>query len=223
MGTLVTLIDIACGRPIPAEDTGRSRRLQLVVFSLLGSLAFAAAWGLAAGSSSAGLAIANLYKVPMVVLLSCAFAAPAGLLAWRLSGTRLRGSDLALGFTGGVFGGTLVLAVFAPLVALYYHSSAWAGPVLGIGSVGLALLTGTIMFVRGVVRRLEPGTPKRTVLLPVAVTLGMQLLTLVQLAALASPIFPERTIFGGGIDHLAQSSHMTIPAKSPATPAAAQE
>ena len=206
MGTLVTLLDIACGRPIPVEDSGRSRRMQLVVFALLASLVFAAVWGLAAGSRSAGLALANVYKVPMVVLLSCAFAAPAGLLAWRLSGARVRGSDLALGFTGGVFGGTLVLAVLAPLVALYYHSSAWAGPLLGIGSIGLALLTGTIMFVRGVVRRLPPETKTRTVLLPVAVTLAMQLLTLVQLAALASPIFPERTVFGGGIDHLAQSS-----------------
>jgi hypothetical protein len=209
MGTLVTLIDIACGRPIPVEDDGRSRRLQLVVFALLSSLVFAAAWGLAAGSRSTGLAVANLYKVPMVVLMSCAFAAPAGLLAWRLSGTRVRGSDLALGFAGGVFGGTLVLAVLAPLVALYYHSSAWAGPVLGIGSAVLALITGTIMFVRGVIRRLEPGTKKRTVFLPVAVTLGMQLLTLVQLSALASPIFPERTPFSGGIDHLAQSAHVS--------------
>jgi hypothetical protein len=206
MGTLVTLIDIACGRPIPAADDGRSRRLQLVVFALLASLVFAAAWGMAAGSRSAGLAVANLYKVPMVVLLSCAFAAPAGLLAWRLSGTRVRGSDLALGFSGGVFGGTLVLAVLAPLVALYYHSSAWAGPVLGIGSAGLALLAGTVMFVRGVVRRLEPGTKKRTVFLPVAVTLAMQLLTLLQLASLASPIFPERTAFSGGIDHIATST-----------------
>ena len=206
MGTLVTLIDIACGRPIPAADDGRSRRLQLVVFALLASLVFAAAWGMAAGSRSAALAVANLYKVPMVVLLSCAFAAPAGLLAWRLSGTRVRGSDLALGFAGGVFGGTLVLAVLAPLVALYYHSSAWAGPVLGIGSAGLALLAGTVMFVRGVMRRLEPGTRKRTVLLPVAVTLAMQLLTLVQLASLASPIFPERTAFSGGIDHIATSA-----------------
>jgi hypothetical protein len=209
MGTLVTLIDIACGRPIPAEDSGRSRRLQLVVFALLASLVFAAVWGLAAGSRSAGLAAANLYKVPMVVLLSCAFAAPAGLLAWRLSGTAVRGSDLALGFAGSVFGGTLVLAVLAPLVALYYHSSAWAGPVLGIGSAAIALFTGTIMFVRGVVRRLEPGTKKRTVFLPVAVTLAMQLLTLLQLAALASPIFPERTAFSGGIDHIAQSSHVS--------------
>jgi hypothetical protein len=202
MGTLVTLIDIACGRAIPPEDDGRSRRLQLVVFALLASLVFAATWGLAAGSRSAGLAIANLYKVPMVVLLSCAFAAPAGLLAWRISGTRVRGSDLALGFAGGVFGGTLVLAVLAPLVALYYHSSAWAGPLLGIGSAGLALLTGTVMFVRGVVRRLAPGTKKRTVLFPVAVTVAMQLLT-----ALASPVFPERTVLSGGIDHIAPSAH----------------
>ena len=205
MGTLVTLIDIACGRPIPVEDSGKSRRLQLVLFALLSSLVFAAVWGLAAGSRSAGLAVSNLYKVPMVVLMSCAFAAPAGLLAWRLSGTRLRGSDLALGFAGGVFGGTLVLAVLAPLLALYYHSSAWAGPVLGIGSAGLALLTGSVMFVRGVVRRLEPGTRKRTVLLPVAVTLGMQLLTLLQLSSLASPIFPERSVLSGGIDHIAAS------------------
>ena len=211
MGTLVTLIDIACGRPIPAEDDGRSRRLQLVVFALLSSLVFAAAWGLAAGSQSAGLAVANLYKVPMVVLLSCAFAAPAGLLAWRLSGSRVRGSDLALGFAGGIFGGTLVLAVLAPLVALYYHSSAWAGPVLGLGSAGLALLAGTTMFVSGVVRRLAPGTKKRTIFLPVAVTLAMQLLTLLQLASLASPIFPERTAFSGGIDHIAVS---VVPAHS---------
>ena len=70
MGTLVTLIDIACGRAIPPEDSGPSRRRELVVFALLASLVFAGAWGLAAGSRSTGLALANLYKVPMVVLMS---------------------------------------------------------------------------------------------------------------------------------------------------------
>ena len=85
--------------------------------------------------------------------------------------------------------------------------------MLGVGVLllvvaGIVSLAGTVMFVRGVVRRLEPGTKTRSVLMPVAVTLGMQLLTLVQLASLASPIFPERTVFGGGIDHLAQSSHV---------------
>jgi len=219
MSTLVTLIDIACGRPIPVEDGGRSRRLQLVVFALLASLVFAAAWGVAVGSRSAGLALTNVYKVPAVVLLSCAFAAPAGLLAWRLSGARVRGSDLALGFAGGVFGGTLVLAVLAPLVALYYHSSAWAGPVLGIGSAALALVTGTVMFVRGVVRRLEPGTSRRGVVLPVAVTLGMQLLTLLQLAALSAPILPERTVFSGGIDRLGDVRAATAATAAPSVTA----
>lgn len=204
MTTLVTLLDIACGRPIPTQDSGPARRLQLVVFALLASMLFAAAWGLAAGSQTTALAVANLYKVPMVVLLSCAFAAPAGLLAWRLSGAPIRGSDLALGFSGGVFGGTLVLAVLAPLIALYYHSSAWAGPILGVGSAILALVTGTVMFIRGTMRRLPPGTSRLAVLLPIAITLGMQVLTLVQLAAIAAPIFPERTMFSGGIDRLAR-------------------
>jgi hypothetical protein len=202
MGTFVTILDIACGRPIPDQDSGRARRLQLVVAAFLASLVFAAAWGVAAGSGKTSLALANLYKVPMVVLLSSAFSAPAGLLAWRLSGSRVRGTDLALGFSGGVFGGTLVLAVLAPLVALYYHSSAWAGPVLGFGSAVLALVTGTIMFVRGTIRRVPEGASWASALLPVAVTLAMHVLTLVQLAAVAAPIFPERTPFSGGIDQM---------------------
>ncbi len=201
MGTLVTLLDIACGRPIPGADGGRARRIELMIVALLASLVFAAAWGAAAGSRSALLATANLYKVPMVVLLSCVFAAPAGLLAWRLCGAAIRGTDLALGFAGSVFGGTLVLAVLAPLVALYYHSSAWAGPMLGVGSAFLALGTGTIMFVRGVVRRLPAGGSVMAALIPAAVILAMQLATLLQLAAVVAPIFPERTPFSGGIDH----------------------
>jgi hypothetical protein len=159
------------------------------------------AWGAAAGSRNAILATANLYKVPMVVLLSCVFAAPAGLLAWRLSGAAMRGTDLALGFVGSVFGGTLVLAVLAPLVALYYHSSAWAGPMLGVGSAFVALATGTIMFFRGVHRRLPAGASKMAAFVPALVILGMQLATLLQLASVVAPIFPERTPFSGGIDH----------------------
>lgn len=201
MTTLVTLLDIACGRPIPGEGGGRARRIELLLVALLASLVFAAAWGAAAGSRDAVLATANLYKVPMVVLLSSLFAAPAGLLAWRLSGAAVRGTDLALGFVGGIFGGTLVLAVLAPLVALYYQSSAWAGPMLGVASAFLALGTGTIMFVRGLLRRLPPGASKLAALVPAFVILAMQLATLLQLASVVAPIFPERTPFSGGIDH----------------------
>jgi len=203
MGTLVTLLDIACGRPIPATDGGRARRLELIIVALLASLVFAAAWGAAAGSRNAVLATANLYKVPMVILLSSVFAAPAGLLAWRLSGAAMRGTDLALGFAGSVFGGTLILAVLAPLVALYYHSSAWAGPTLGVGSAFLALGVGTIMFVRGVVKRMPAGAGMHGALFPAFVIVAMQLATLLQLASVVSPIFPERTPFSGGIDHFA--------------------
>jgi hypothetical protein len=185
MTTFMTILDIACGRPIPREDAGPARRLQLVVLAFLASLVFAAAWGAAAGSQATGLA-------------------PAGLLAWRLSGAQVRGSDLALGFSGGVFGGTLVLAVLAPIVALYYHSSAWGGPMLGIGSALLALLTGTIMFVRGTIKRAPEGASKLATLIPILVTLAMQVLTLLQLAAIAAPIFPEHTPFSGGIDHFVQ-------------------
>ncbi len=170
MKTLVTLIDIACGRPIPVEDSGRARRLLLTLLAMLFALGFAALWGLAAGSQSTALAIANAYKVPMVILTSCLFAAPAGFLTWRLFNAPVRGSDLALSFVSSIFGGTLVLVVLAPLVALYYHSSAWAGPMLGIGSAALALLVGSVNFVRGVSRRLPEGTKRSSVMVPVMVT-----------------------------------------------------
>jgi hypothetical protein len=202
MATLLTLLDIACGRPLPQEDSGRARKLQLSVFALLASAAFAALWGAALGSHAAGMAIANLYKVPMVILLSCVFAAPAGILAWRLAGAPLRGTDLALGFSGGVFGGTVVLAALAPLVALYYHSSAWAGPVLGLGSAVLALATGAVVFVRSTTRRVEAGRSTLAAVVPALIVIAMQLATIVQLASIAAPIFPEQTPFSGGIDRI---------------------
>ena len=47
MTTLVTLLDIACGRPIPPSDSGPARRRELVIIAFIASLVFAAAWGLA--------------------------------------------------------------------------------------------------------------------------------------------------------------------------------
>ena len=100
-------------------------------------------------------------------LLSSAFAIPAGLLAWKLSQAKCRATDLLLGFSGGVFTGTLVLAVLGPVVALYYESSQWAGPVLAQIAIALSLLSGTIVFSRSVMSRLEKD--RRTVVLPIAV------------------------------------------------------
>lgn len=199
---LFTLLNVTCGQEVEEEGEGRARRVQLIVLAGLASLAAAALWGLAAGSTSVGLALGNVYKVPMVVLLSSLSAVPAGMLAWKLLGARYSGTDLLMSFATGVFGGTLVLGVLAPLVGIYYHTSAWAGPLLGMGSVFASLLVAALVFVRNVMRRVPDGTRRRVMAVPVAVFLVMQAATLVQFIAMASPILPEVTVFDGGIDHM---------------------
>jgi hypothetical protein len=201
MTDLVLLLNVACGQPLSGIAEGRARRLRLSASALMAALGLAALWGLAAGSCSASLALANLYKVPMVILLSTVSALPAGLLAWKLTRTGGDWTTILLNFVTGVFAGTLVLAALAPLVALYYHSSEWAGPLLGSATVFLALAAGSFVFLRNVGR--DPGGQGGRFLatVPSVVFLGMQLAALMQLIVLASPIFPERTIFSGGIDH----------------------
>src|SRR5690606_5481007 len=120
----------------------------------------------------------------------------------KLMGVKYRGTDLLMGFATGVFSGTLVLGVLSPLVAVYYHTSAWAGPMLGMGSVFAALLVATVVFARNVLRAVPVGPSRAAMLLPVAIFLAIQLATMVQLIALASPILPEVTVFDGGVDHM---------------------
>jgi hypothetical protein len=202
MNVISRLLDLASGKAVLPEDDGRAARLQLVITALLLSLVLALLWGVAVGVRVPHLMLANVWKVPLVVFLSSAFAIPAGLLTWKLSGAQCRASDLLLGFASGVFTGTLVLAVLGPIVALYYESSAWAGPVLAQIAIAVALLAGTVAFGRGVVARLQGN--RRTVLLALAVFKVVQIATLLQLIALVAPILPERTHLDRGIDGLAQ-------------------
>lgn len=202
--TLSLLLGFAAGQPLPEEDDGPARRFQLGLISWLAALAFAAVFGAAAGSSSLALALGNVVKVPVVVLLSSLCALPAGFLAWKLSGARIAASDLLLSFGSAVFAGTLVLAVTSPLVALYYHTSAWAGPALGIGSVFLSLIVASALFIKGASSRVDKKASRRTIAFPVVVLLFMQTATLLQLVAMASPILPEVTVFDGGIDRMVQ-------------------
>jgi hypothetical protein len=201
MNVIARLLDLACGRPLRPEDDGRSRRLQLVIAALLLSLFFALLWGVAVGVRSQHLMLDNTWKVPLVIFLSSAFAVPAGLLTWKLSEAKCRATDLLLGFSSGVFTGTMVLAVLGPVVALYYESSQWAGPVLAEIAITIALATGTVVFSRGVFKRIEGS--KRSVMLPIAVFKVVQIATLLQLIALVSPILPEHTHVDRGIDGLA--------------------
>ena len=202
MNTFSKLLDLATGRPLADEAHGRATRLWLVVSALLASLALAAVWGLAAGSTQAGLAFTNAYKVPGIVLLSALAALPAGLLTWKLAGGPGRATDLVTSFAGGVLAGTLVLAVSAPIVALFYGSSQVGGPLLGQGSAFLALTVGFLVFGRGVLGRAAGTRGARAV--PAVVLVVAQLACIVQLISLASPILPERTGWEHGIDRLTQ-------------------
>jgi hypothetical protein len=148
------------------------------------------------------LSLANLYKLPMIVLLTAMCAIPAGLVTWKLIAAKYRATDLTLSYTLGVFAATLVMAVLAPLVALYYHSSSWAGPALGLASAFLAIAVGAVIFMRNIFLRVPAEVARWTVVLPAVVLLAMQLASLVQLIAIASPILPEITVFDGGIDRI---------------------
>jgi len=173
----------------------------LTIGALFAGLVLSSIWGLAAGSTSASLALANAYKVPMVILLSALTALPAGLVALRMLNAPLSAHQLVSAFVSAIFGGTLVLATLAPLVAIYYHTSAKAGLPLALGSVFVALATASLLFGRAVFRQVAGQPRRRTSLFAVAVLVGLFLTALLQYVALASPIIGDAgTRFDGGFD-----------------------
>ncbi len=179
---------------------GRSERLLLATLGLVCAMVFAALWGLAASSASFSAACANAFKVPMLLVVSGAVALPVVLLFCRLVAPGVAaGVDLLVGYAVAVFGGTLVLAVLAPLVALYQHSSSFIGPRAALASVVLAVIAGCAIFVRALGRLVGSGG-RRGIYLPVAAMVLVQLAALAQLASVVSPVFPTRTAFGRGID-----------------------
>jgi hypothetical protein len=200
---LSLLMAFTCGRPLA---TTRAQQTALAILGLAAGLVLASFWGIAAGSSSAVLAMANAYKVPMVILLSAITALPAGLVALKLTNAKLSGTELASTFATSIFGGTLVLATLAPLVAIYYHTSSKAGVPLALGSVFVALATATLLFGRAVQRRVMANTGSETTgraasVLAVAVLVTIFVAALLQYVAVASPIIGDvGTRFDGGFD-----------------------
>jgi Na+/melibiose symporter-like transporter len=199
---LSQLMTLTCGGHL---SLSRAHETMLAVLAIGAALALSALWGIAAGSASATLAIANAYKVPMVILLSAITALPAGLVALRLTNARLTATELASAFAFAIFGGTLVLATLAPLVAIYYHTSSKAGVPLALGSVFVALATATLLFGRAVARRVLEHTGSETSgraasLLAVVVLVALFVAALLQYVAVASPIIGDATRFDGGFD-----------------------
>ena len=197
---MMELFELASGKPLSQEEEGSARRIQLVIRATLASVVFAALYGLAAGSTDLALALGNLYKMPMVILLSTACALPVGLLTWKMTGAQNRASDLLIAVASGNFTATLVLASLAPIVALYYHTSGYMGGALALGVATFALLIGLYSAIRAVLSRIPVGVTRRSAALPMVVLLGAQVASLVQFIHVASPILPEITVFDGGMD-----------------------
>lgn len=192
------LMTLTVGGELDTESP--ARHTMLAIYGLLAALALSSLWGIAAGSVSAELSLANAYKVPLVVLLSAISALPAGIVALRLTGAGLGVRELVGAFATSIFGGSLVLATLAPLVAVYYHTSSRAGVPLALGSVFVALATASLLFGRAVARRVR-GRPGRAMSIAcVAILVALFLAALLQFVALASPIIADTTRFTGGFD-----------------------
>ena len=68
MRRFLHLFELTSGRPLPEEEQGTASRMQIVIHATIASIFFGALYGLAAGSTDLGLALSNVYKIPMVVL-----------------------------------------------------------------------------------------------------------------------------------------------------------
>jgi hypothetical protein len=176
-------------------------RLQRASGEVLAALSIGALWGAAAGSVSARLAAANLYKVPMVMLLSELSALPLGLLAWKALAREQDATSFLVAHAKAMLGGALVLGAFAPLVALYSHTSAVAGPVIAVASVAVGLSTAIVILAHAMLRGAEAEARKPRIAV-VALCAVVQFAAALQLNVLAAPILPVPTAFRGGVDGL---------------------
>ncbi len=178
----------------------RAEQLALACTGLLGAVGLAAIWGVAA-NASAPHAVLNALKVPMLVIVSGAASLPITALVWKLTaGRAAKTTSLLVAYSAAAFAGTLVLALLSPIVALYQHSSAFAGPWVALGSAVVGFVGAACVFVR-VLRKLgsREGMGQN---LAVGLLLVIQLATLSQLASVLPPVFGQRTAFGRGVDGL---------------------
>jgi FtsH-binding integral membrane protein len=179
------------------ERVERSRQQHELILKTLSTLGFGAIWGLAAGSAVPSLALANVYKVPMVIALSVVVALPGVLVARRLLDLEVSVQALCAAIVTSLHRATLVLLGFAPLLGVYAYTSQWVAPLLAQGSALLALLCGAFAL-RRELGKLE--APRRQLLVLGFVTIVALGLSLLQLITLATPVLTLPTAFGHGID-----------------------
>jgi hypothetical protein len=210
MDVAMKVLNLVGGDHLAEENDGPASRMRWILLALAGTAGFAALYGLAAGSTDWTMALANTAKMPMVIVLSALSAMPAALLLWKLGGSRGRATDLLMGLASGNLTASVVLAVLAPVVALYYHTSDWLGGWVALGAASLALLVGVATGAKAIWTRFaaaggpEAGNDRFVnallALVPTAAMVTMQMVVMLQLIAVASPILPETTVFDGGAD-----------------------
>lgn len=179
------------------ERAPNARSVHDVLRRALGGLGFAALWGLAAGSAAPALAVANIYKVPMVLALSAVVALPAVLVTRHLLRIAVSKFELCAALVTSLYRGALLLLAFAPLLGVYAYTSQWVAPFLAQGSALLALVCGGLSL-RSELARLR--APRLQLWLLGSVTTITLLLALLQLVSLATPVLTLPTVFGSGID-----------------------
>jgi hypothetical protein len=174
-----------------------SRSLHDVLARALSGLGFAAVWGLAAGSAAPALAVANIYKVPMVLALSAVVALPAVLVTRHLLRVTVAPFDLCAALVVSLYRASLLLLGFAPLLGVYAYTSQWVAPWLAQGSALLALVCGAVSLRSELARLPAPRLQLWVLGLIATITLSLALL---QLVSLATPVLTLPTVFGSGID-----------------------
>jgi hypothetical protein len=205
------LFDLVSPKADVARDATQTERLVAAITGFLASIAFAALWGIAAGTHAGTLALGNVLKVPMLLVVSSVAALPIGAFVWKLTASAGRVGDLFVAHAMATFVATLTLALFAPLVALYQHSSSWAGPIIASASSVAAVGIGIAIMLRVLGKLAPTGQARRSFVLPVAIMFVVQIAALAQLASITTPVFPERTPFGRGIDGLIDPATQVSP------------
>jgi len=174
-----------------------TRSVHDVLRRALSGLGFAALWGMAAGSAAPALAVANIYKVPMVLALSAVVALPGVLVTRHLLHIAISKFELCAALVTSLYRASLLLLAVAPLLAVYAYTSQWVAPFLAQGSALLALVCGGLSL-RSELSRLK--APRLQLWLLGSVTTITLVLALLQLVSLATPVLTLPTIFGSGID-----------------------
>lgn len=189
-------------RPAPHEETviervTSSRKTYDVLLKALGTIGFSAIWGLCAGSAKPMMALANVYKVPMVIALALLVSLPAALVTRHLLRIELHPREITSALVVSLFRASLVLIGVAPLLGVYAYTTQFVAPLLAQGSALLALAVGGFAL-QTELRRL-PAPPRQLFVLGL-VCVGVLALSLLQLITLATPVLTLPTVFGAGIE-----------------------